>query len=63
VADRTVYVASNDHNVYALDATTGTARWAYDTGDIASSPTVADRTVYVASNDHVYALDAASEHP
>ena len=62
VVDGTVYVGSNDNNVYALDAATGTKQWAFETGDwIRSSPAVVDGTVYVGSKDgNVYALDAAS---
>jgi len=37
-----VYAGSQDHNVYALDATTGTKVWNYKTrGIVSSSPTVA----------------------
>jgi outer membrane protein assembly factor BamB len=60
VADGTVYVGSNDNNLYALDATDGSQKWSFSTGyDVVSSPTVADGTVYVGSDDNnVYALDA-----
>jgi len=38
-----VYVGSCDHNVYALNANTGTKVWNYTTGDIVlSSPTVSN---------------------
>jgi protocatechuate 3,4-dioxygenase beta subunit len=39
----TVFVGSHDNTVYALDATTGTEQWAFETGDdVVSSPTVVD---------------------
>ena len=60
VADGVVYVGSNDHRVYALDAATGNELWSFATGDVVVSvPTVADGVVYVGSNDnHLHALDA-----
>ena len=60
VADGVVYMGSNDHRVYALDAATGSELWSFATGDVVVSvPTVADSVVYVGSNDnHLYALDA-----
>ncbi|MGZ4848613.1 MAG: outer membrane protein assembly factor BamB family protein, partial [Halobacteriota archaeon] len=62
VANRVVYVGSNDRNIYALDATNGAKLWSYTTGGpIASSPAVANRVVYVGSNDrNIYALDATN---
>ena len=62
VAGGTVYVASGDGQVYALDAATGRPRWTYTTGSILySSPAVAGGTVYVSDdNGTVYALDAGS---
>jgi hypothetical protein len=58
VVDGTVYVASDDNSVYALDAGTGRVRWQYETdGGVWSSPAVVDGTVYVGSRDNsVYAL-------
>lgn len=60
-----VYVGSIDHNVYALDASTGAKKWQYMTGDdVESTPTVAEFSfsnslVYIGSNDgNIYALDA-----
>jgi outer membrane protein assembly factor BamB len=55
-----VYASSEDHNVYALDASTGALVWKYPTGDVMlGSPTVANGVLYVGSNDNnVYALDA-----
>ena len=62
VVDGVVYAGSNDFNVYALDADTGTLLWSFDTGSsISTAPTVADGVVYAASNDNrLYALDAST---
>ena len=62
IADGVVYVGSDDHQVYALDAATGTELWIFTTGDVVkSTPTVSDGVVYVGSNDRrLYALDAAT---
>ena len=64
VADGTVYVGSDDNNVYALNAATGHVLWTYTTGsEINSSPAVANGTVYTGSeDDKVYALNAATGH-
>ena len=62
-ADGTIYIGSDDKNVYALDGASGAVRWKTLTGGaVASSPAIgADGTVYVGSNDnYVYALDGAS---
>src|SRR6516162_10209355 len=59
VANGVVYVGSWDHNVYALNASTGAKLWKYTTGDqvFFSSPAVANGVVYVGSDDaNVYAL-------
>ncbi|HME55274.1 MAG TPA: PQQ-binding-like beta-propeller repeat protein [Candidatus Lokiarchaeia archaeon] len=58
-----VYVGSYDHNVYCLNATTGTKIWNYTTGmSVGSTPAVAGGGwLYVGSNDHkVYALGSVS---
>ena len=62
MANGAIYVGSDDHYVYSLDAQTGVLRWRFETGDvIRSSPTVTGGAVYVGSNDnHVYALDAGT---
>jgi len=62
VAGGVVYVGSGDGSVYALDAASGTKKWASTTGSsFVSSPAVAGGVVYVGSDDgNVYALDAAS---
>ena len=51
-----------DRSIYAINATYGTARWSYRTGDVGrqfSSPAVApDGTVYIGStDDYLYALN------
>ncbi|MBV9149904.1 MAG: PQQ-like beta-propeller repeat protein, partial [Candidatus Eremiobacteraeota bacterium] len=58
----TLYIGSGDHNVYALDATTGALRWKFTTGDVVhASPAVSGGVVYVGSFDrYFYALDAAT---
>ena len=58
-ADGTIYVGSEDHNLYAINPN-GTLKWSYTTGDwIESSPAIgADATIYVGSNDHnLYTID------
>ena len=57
-----VYVGSNDHNVYALNATTGAKVWNYTTGGhVLSSPAVVNGTLYVGSSDNnLYALNASN---
>jgi outer membrane protein assembly factor BamB len=64
LGDDTVYVASTDGSVYAVDEN-GRQRWRYDTGDpVRSSPVLGKdprggRIVYVGSSDgRLYALDA-----
>jgi len=60
VVDGTVFVGSHDHNVYALDATTGDKQWQFEANDrVRSPPMVADGTVFVGSHDqNLYALDS-----
>ncbi|HJV72021.1 PQQ-binding-like beta-propeller repeat protein [Ideonella sp.] len=62
VADGLVIFGSGDGHVYAVDAATGTRRWAFETGDVVhASPAVADGRVFVGSWDgRLYALDVAS---
>ena len=60
-ADGTIYVGSEDDNLYALtdNGTSGSLKWKYATGIvIESSPALgADGTIYVGSNDNnLYAL-------
>lgn len=62
VADGTVYIGSNDHRMYALDARTGRLIWRRDVdGEVDSRPAVADETVYIGSDDgKVYAVNAST---
>ena len=62
VANGTVYVGSSDHNVYVLNADTGSLRWKFATGNVVhASPAVANGIVYIGSWDrYMYALDASS---
>jgi len=55
-----VYFGSGDGNVYALDASTGSVRWTFKTGDVVhASPAIADGRLYIGSWDsYFYALDA-----
>ena len=58
-AEGKVIFGSSDGNVYALDATTGSLVWKYQTEDmIWGTPTIFDGVCYVGSMDHnIYALD------
>ena len=60
VANGMVYIGSDDHNVYALNAATGAKLWNFATlFSVFSSPAVANGVVYAGSSDgDVYALDA-----
>ncbi len=62
VANGMVYIGSDNHNVYALNAATGARRWTFTTGSaVDSSPAVANGVVYIGSDDHnVYAIKAAT---
>jgi outer membrane protein assembly factor BamB len=62
VAGGSVYFGSNDHNLYAVEQSTGKLRWKFASkGRISSSPAVADGRVYFGSFDgNFYALDAAT---
>jgi outer membrane protein assembly factor BamB len=55
-----VYFGSGDGSVYAVDAVSGSLKWAFKTGDVVhASPAVADGTLYIGSWDsYFYALDA-----
>ena len=59
-ANGVVYVGCYDHNIYALDATTGAKLWSFTTGNsVHSSPAVVNGVVYVGSDDcNIYALNA-----
>jgi outer membrane protein assembly factor BamB len=62
IADGLAYFGSNDHYLYAVDATSGIERWKFKTGSrVDSSPAVYAGRVYFSSYDgNVYALDARS---
>jgi outer membrane protein assembly factor BamB len=57
-----VYFGSGDGNVYALDASTGTLKWKFQTGDVVhASPAITGGTLFIGSWDSFfYALDAAT---
>jgi outer membrane protein assembly factor BamB len=60
-----VYFGSLDHNLYAVDATTGHTKWVFKTsGEIVASPLVSDGIVYVGSLDNkLYAVYADTGNP
>jgi FOG: WD40-like repeat len=60
VANGSVFFGSGDSSVYALDATTGSLKWKFKTGDVVhASPAYADGTLFTGSWDtYFYALDA-----
>ncbi|MGM0510107.1 MAG: PQQ-binding-like beta-propeller repeat protein [Thermoplasmatota archaeon] len=56
--DGTIYVGSNDHNLYAINSN-GTEKWLFETnGEVTSSPAIGnDGTIYIGSKDHrLYAI-------
>ena len=57
-----VYVGSDDYNLYALNAGTGTLRWKFTAGgNIRSSPVFVNNTVYFGSFDkYLYAVNAST---
>ena len=61
-ANGMVYIGSDDHFVYAIDALKGTAEWKFGTdAAVRSTPAVAGGSVFVLSLDgNLYALDARS---
>jgi outer membrane protein assembly factor BamB len=60
VVDGVVYFGSQDKNVYAVGAWSGSLIWKYPTGGtIESSPAIANGKVYIGADDgYVYCLDA-----
>lgn len=58
-----VYVGSNDHSLYALDAESGALKWRFRTGGrVASSPAVLNGVIYFGSYDgYFYAVDVAGK--
>jgi outer membrane protein assembly factor BamB len=65
VSNGIVYIGSFDHSIHALNASTGSQLWKFQTCDeVYSSPTVVEGTVYIASDDGlVYALNAQTGKP
>src|ERR1700683_1927883 len=62
IADGVAYFGSNDHYLYAVDASSGAERWKFKTGSrITSSPAVhAGRGYFGSFDGHVYALGAGT---
>jgi outer membrane protein assembly factor BamB len=62
VVGGTVYIGSDDENLYALEARTGAVRWRFRTGGrVYSSPAVADGLVFVGSmSRRLHAVHAAT---
>ncbi len=62
VVGNTLYVGSEDGNLYAIDLSDGTLKWKFRTkGRVNSSPAVAGGLVYFESYDsNFYAVDAAT---
>jgi formylglycine-generating enzyme required for sulfatase activity/outer membrane protein assembly factor BamB len=60
--DGTVFVGSDDTNIYAIDLATGSERWRYKTGGaVRSSPTIAGNNVFIGCNDgRIYSLRTAN---
>ena len=60
----TVFVGSHDKKLYAIDAASGTQKWAFEMSDIVfSSPAISSdgATVFVGSYDgKLYAIDTAN---
>ena len=62
VVGNTVFIASYDNFLYALDAATAKVKWKFETGgEILSTPAVSEGVIYFGSKDgHLYALAANS---
>jgi outer membrane protein assembly factor BamB len=62
IVDGTIYIGSNNGNLYSIDQQTGSQKWIFSTkARIASSPAVANGLVYFNSYDgNFYAVDTAS---
>lgn len=62
VSGETLYIGSDDHNLYAFEASTGALRWKFKTdGRVTSSPAVSGGVVYFGSYDsYFYAVDAVT---
>lgn len=65
-ADGTVYIGSDDANLYAIDSGTGIMKWSYAMGAaVESSPLIGpDGTIYVGCDDgKLYAINASTRLP
>jgi outer membrane protein assembly factor BamB len=62
VSQASLYFGSSDGNIYSLDATSGTLKWKFQTGDVVhASPVLSGGILYIGSWDsYFYALDAAT---
>jgi outer membrane protein assembly factor BamB len=62
VSGTTVYVASQDHNLYALNARDGSVKWTFTAGALlVGTPTLYQGTIYAGSFDqNLYAVDATN---
>jgi outer membrane protein assembly factor BamB len=56
----TVFIGSQDENLYALDLASGTEKWKYHAGPFKAAPSVRDGSVYVGDLDGMFhCVDAA----
>jgi outer membrane protein assembly factor BamB len=62
VAEGVVYAGSADHNLYALDAATGSVKWKFEAQSrISASPAISEGLVYFGSYDgNFYAVDTTT---
>jgi outer membrane protein assembly factor BamB len=61
IVDGTVYIGSEDENLYALDLATGKEKWKYHAGPFKAAPSVRDGLVYVGDLDGMFhCVDAAT---
>lgn len=61
VADGTVYIGSQDGNLYAVDAADGTQQWQFETDQRCHEATAVGDTVYLGCADgNLYAVDATT---
>ena len=60
LTEDTVYLASSDHKVYAIDLETRDTRWVFETENwVWANPIIDGSTLFVSSMDHhLYAVDA-----
>jgi outer membrane protein assembly factor BamB len=63
IANGTVYVASYDENLYAIDLATGVEKWKYKAVPFKASPSVHGNAVFVGDADgEFHCVDAATGH-